>query len=76
MFVSFRVSCEVLFKLFRFLLRETINTLFFNLQCAISGYGCCDVRPRFNIYLSLSTCLIDELREIEKIHIKTITWWK
>ena len=51
--LPFRVSCKVLFNLLRFILRETINTLFFNLQCVISGYGCCDVRPRLNIYLSL-----------------------
>ena len=74
--LPFWVSCKVLFNLFRFILRETINTFFFNLQCAISGYGCCDVRPHLNIYLSLCTSLIDELREIEKINIKTITWWK
>ena len=73
---SFRVSCKVLFNLFRFVLHETINTLFFNLQCAISGYGCCDGRPRLNIYLSLRTCVIDEVSEIEKIYVKTISWWK
>ena len=74
--LPFRVSCKVLFNLFRFILRETINTLFVNLQCVISGYVCCDVRPRLNIYLSLRTCVIDEVSEIEKIYIKTISWWK
>ena len=67
--LPFRVSCKVLFNLFRFILRETINTLFFNLQRAISGYGCCDVRPRLNIYLSLRTCVIDEVSEIKNIYI-------
>ena len=70
MFVSFWVSCKVLFN----------HNVMFNynvkLQCAISGYGCCDVRPRLNIYLSLRTCVIDEVSEIEKIYVKTISWWK
>ena len=66
MFAFFWVSCKVLSNLFRFILRETINTSFFNLQCTIFGYGCCDVRTYFNIYLSLRTCVIDEVSEIEK----------
>ena len=72
----FWVSSKVLSNLFRFILRETINTSFFNLQCTTSGYGCRDVRPHVNIYLSLRTHVIDEVSEIENIYIKMISWWK